>query len=285
MPRKVSLYAASLLLSLILFENAMGQTPAAPVQRALAEQSAPSVEQPQSPLPVISPRRFSGPRSAPAPQAEQGSTAGIFPAGDRLVGLLTLGLDVSTLLLCWVTRALVKSSERTAERQLRAYLQVTKALLMWPSKPAIHVEVRNSGSTPAYNIGLQVSVFVDDPTLKREPDLPAQRPSARANVGGGETFKFEYPIGRLPDDDIQQIESGAKALYISGEITYADIFSKSRFTGLRYMLTGTVPSYDEAVEMQISDSGNETSESLAETASRSSPPRRFHYARSIKASV
>lgn len=248
--------------------HSIAQTQAPPEHslQPAAEESARPSQHPATP--PSEPAATSGPASPspvhrPAGRAhtERGESKGwldMFPEGDRLVAILTAFLVFSTLLLWWATRNLVRSAERTAELQLRAYLQVTKALVGWSGGPVVKVEVRNSGQTPAYGVALRVSVGLD-------PIVPIESLSARANVGGGESFSIEIPYAgaALSDEDIDCIEQGTKAWYVFGEISYRDIFRKERFTGLRYMLAGSFPSDgDPPAHMQVCGEGNETSESL-----------------------
>src|SRR5262249_50668194 len=148
-------------------------------------------------------------------------------------------LAVFTFLLWWTTRALVKSSELTAQRQLRAYLQVVKAQLVMRHEPVIQLEVHNSGQTPAYGIAMPSDMALADYPRRLESRPGDASADARAIVGGGETFSTEiaYSKGRMNGQDIESIEDGKKAIYLTGVINYTDIFHEKRFTRFSYLLT------------------------------------------------
>jgi hypothetical protein len=185
---------------------------------------------------------------------------------DIVLAIFTILLAVFTFLLWWTTRALVKSSELTAQRQLRAYLQVVKAQVVLRGDPVIQIEVHNSGQTPAYGIAVPSGVELSENPRKTDPALTNEDADARAIVGGGETFSIEisYTKGRLNRHEVQGIEEGRLGIYIWGIINYTDIFETKRFTRFSYVLTGGVPSDGEdPMSLQICEKGNETSESVS----------------------
>jgi len=64
-------------------------------------------------------------------------------------------LFAATMGLWWATWRLVKSAEKTAERQLGAYIGVESCRVVtndWGSTFEVQVLIKNAGQTPAYDV-------------------------------------------------------------------------------------------------------------------------------------
>jgi hypothetical protein len=70
-------------------------------------------------------------------------------------------LFLATLLLWWHTRKLVHGAERTARQQLRAYVFPSKPRIvgLFTDAPMMACEVRNFGTTPAYEMRIAATIF------------------------------------------------------------------------------------------------------------------------------
>jgi hypothetical protein len=66
---------------------------------------------------------------------------------DTLLAGITFLLFLAILALWWSTRKLVRGAEKTAERQLRAYVSITQVKII-RMRRSIAVEFTNSGQTP-----------------------------------------------------------------------------------------------------------------------------------------
>src|SRR5665647_2600220 len=85
--------------------------------------------------------------------------------GEAVIALFTVILGISTWLLWQSTRDLVNGAEDTARRQLRAYVFVEPGDFdgLNPQTAAVgYFNVRNSGLTPAINVGYTVGFAVLD---------------------------------------------------------------------------------------------------------------------------
>jgi hypothetical protein len=104
--------------------------------------------------------------------------------------LFTGVVAVATIALWWATRRLVTGAERTAERQLRAYMTVKNGKILHDRRTAEgwwlewHPEIVKVGQTPAYNV--RVCGKAD---LKPDP-LPEGTDLIKELEPGG---KPEYP--------------------------------------------------------------------------------------------
>jgi hypothetical protein len=86
--------------------------------------------------------------------------------GEWLIFLATVALFFATAALVWATWLLASGAERTAQRQLRAYVHVTEARLQQASvgaHPTVHASIKNAGQTPAYNVSISSFVVVASP--------------------------------------------------------------------------------------------------------------------------
>jgi hypothetical protein len=167
-------------------------------------------------------------------------------------------LFLATMALFWATWRLVKGAERTAERQLRAYVHISAARAIQVGAAInYYVEAKNFGQTPAYNVRLRYMVKLRE-VISSEPfSLPEGAKASAATLAPGTPMHDEFtPNQMLGPNQLLAIKSGSKAIYIFGVITYDDIFNTERTTKFRYMLDGEVgPSNDGA--LRICADGNE----------------------------
>jgi hypothetical protein len=133
----------------------------------------------------------------------------------------------------------VELSDRTAERQLRAYIfpseQMTFDVAMG-KQPRSEILVKNTGQTPASEViawaGITVSNFPLDRELQRAtPEY--MKTASRRVVGPGGSFKIA-PVWNetITAQHMQMLENGTAAVFIWGEVTYVDVFGRSRKTGI-----------------------------------------------------
>jgi hypothetical protein len=144
----------------------------------------------------------------------------------------------ATMGLWWATWLLVKGAEKTAERQLRAYLFPDAIIITdIESYPEVTVTIKNSGQTPAQEHSIWATMGVasfpncDSPTRPNGPPNSSMGPLAP----GATTHFFIVPQPRITAHDLQEIREGRAAIYLTGGIEYRDAFGKSRYTNFCYV--------------------------------------------------
>ncbi len=144
-------------------------------------------------------------------------------------------LALATLGFWCATRQLVVGADKTAKRQLRAYLCVTHVARVKATKPdgyAFEIKFLNSGQTPAYAIKTWRGIGVDNfPLAAKLPAPPTPTPATDVALGNGaiHTFTCErvIPFTQTEND---LIRAGKAAIYFWGRIEYLDVFKESHFT-------------------------------------------------------
>ncbi len=132
----------------------------------------------------------------------------------------------------------------TAQKQLRAYVYASPNTLyhLGENPTQGYLTVRNGGHTFANKVSREVGINVlskDIPNsfeklgrLKREPGYMTLGP----NTGADDVIYREYRV--LTDDEIKQINSGDKRIYVFGKITYEDIYDIRHETTFCFMYYG-----------------------------------------------
>lgn len=157
----------------------------------------------------------------------------------------------ATALLWWSTRGLVKGAERTAERQLRAYVFVDAASISGlddSDKVAAVISIKNTGQTPAARLmhlgGMALTAY---PPAEDFPFHPSGQgvPQSRGSLGPG-MRQGKFNVGEaLGSDQKRGLQDGAMAIYVFGRIDYEDAFGKPRFTSYRFMVGGNAGVHGE----------------------------------------
>jgi hypothetical protein len=148
-------------------------------------------------------------------------------------------------------------AERTAKRQLRAYLAIVKASLS-DDRSHITLDVRNGGQTPAHNVNAHLNWhwrpfgerLPDDFTF---PDFNTNDDGSKnAFFGVNSEFPWTFPIdaGKLAE-----AKAGVTTLYCYGWIAYFDVFSERQTTTFCYE---TMPRPDGKCAFRLSDRHNES---------------------------
>jgi hypothetical protein len=173
----------------------------------------------------------------------------------------------ATVALVLATWGLVRGADRTAERQLRAYILVEQAHVVSALtdgrtkvreddmgrggesmpiqsgyQPKATFTFKNFGRTPAHDVEMFSNVAIV-PWPIREEDLPELdlETGSREIIGpGGARRKielFEQPRAITPQE-WAGLTSGTQALVFFGEVRYVDAFNKNRITRYRYFCGG-----------------------------------------------
>ena len=138
-------------------------------------------------------------------------------------------LAIATLLLWIATRDLVRGAEKTAERQLRAYVGIDTTDLEFAPGGKIFAEItaKNSGQTPAHDFyctyAMQTHKPLPEPFSEPVNEGESFLPS-RTVIPPGGVLKTNLQI-RLPEEVITSLHQGTLMLYISGTMRYRHIFN------------------------------------------------------------
>jgi hypothetical protein len=163
--------------------------------------------------------------------------------GTIILAAVTLILGAATVFLYLATRALVRSAEHTAERQLRAYvgLEATKLIeLNGPKGPRVRLRVKNFGLTPAYDVVVISGLAFDSFPRDRLPPIPPtdliqpKYPLSPTN----RITQFNFLNRQLAQTEVDAFTSGAAALYLLGRIEYRDAFKKPHWYCFKMFLGG-----------------------------------------------
>jgi hypothetical protein len=138
----------------------------------------------------------------------------------------------------WIaTQQALRHAEETAERQLRAYVHISRAGIKFdpPESPEWHLEIKNFGQTPAYEVSQWTHIWITDRPLKEPLPIPAADFKTAKSIlapGNHEIMQWtkEPPI---PTASLPLIGTPVGTIYIYGEIKYVDAFKKQRFTKYR----------------------------------------------------
>ncbi|MBA3343002.1 MAG: hypothetical protein H0T48_14365 [Gemmatimonadaceae bacterium] len=136
--------------------------------------------------------------------------------------------------------------ERTAERQLRAYLLLVS---IEPRDGPFTLEtvginldtffgynlvINNFGQTPASDV--QVNGAWGVFPIGQVPEFVLDRDQiGRTLVGPGQKVFMPMPRGTLSQQDLAKIAAGTHRLYLAGAIEYVDAFNRQRITKFRHV--------------------------------------------------
>jgi hypothetical protein len=154
---------------------------------------------------------------------------------DTLIAFFTAGLFIATWYLFLATRKLVRGAEDTAERQLRAYITVHLAditvvnLIEGGLGFNVHVDLKNSGQTPAY----QFSTWIRPPEILPldavpfGPATPIQDRAGTSIVGPQSSAHLQWTLA-APPEIREAVSIGERLVFVWGGADYVDAFGKNR---------------------------------------------------------
>jgi hypothetical protein len=138
-----------------------------------------------------------------------------------------------------VARDAVKLSDKTAERQLRAYVNNVSTIIRnveVGKVPEVRVEIKNWGQTPAYRVR-----HIGSYTLAVFPWSGVTSPppyQSESIIGPGSNAFMLLKGHALAAEHVAGLNDGSLAIYIEGSITYKDAFDHDRFTNYRFWVGG-----------------------------------------------
>ena len=168
------------------------------------------------------------------------------PSQDRVHGEI-LGvkygewlLFLATMGLWWATWRLVRSSEKTAERQLRAYIVVSaKGIdIRGPENEvsvSVQIGVKNTGQTPAHALAIVSKTELLAHPIKMPFDFSLELgpDASRSILGAGEYIESDSKPAKPFDGNEMMVakepEAGAR-IYTWGTVTYRDVFGHPQWT-------------------------------------------------------
>lgn len=133
----------------------------------------------------------------------------------------------------------IESSERTAIKQLRAYVTVTDAIIENTDNeflPVVQLSIKNAGQTPAYKVHIRFKYAAQQngtPSLKLGP----LRMNRQPDLGPGAELYRNTIIPSFKWAAMnQRISANTHTFVLFGECTYEDAFEKSHTTEFRFHL-------------------------------------------------
>jgi len=159
-----------------------------------------------------------------------------------IVGALGVGYAIKTL------RAIERQADLlaeqislmrdTAQRQLRAYVLVSAALLKFkrPDVPEVQVHFKNFGQTPAYEMDGWIGMYIGDyPLASILPPAPYNLRKGKEPLAPGRVSIHIIPRDPpIPAEYVRLLGTPQGTIYVYGEIRYKDAFKADRY--LKYRL-------------------------------------------------
>lgn len=161
------------------------------------------------------------------------------------IALFTLTLWRSSEKMWNATQDALRHAERTAERELRAYVHISGGEIKFEplNAPTWHLTVKNFGKTPAYDVRQWTHMWIEEYPLKVKlpaPDADFKTACSILPPGGHEEMvcRRDPPI---PGEALNLIGTVKGTVYIYGEIRYRDAFGEDRVTKYRLLYGGPTP--------------------------------------------
>lgn len=151
---------------------------------------------------------------------------------DEVLAAFTIVLTFATIFLWFATGDLVRGAERTAKRQLRAYIgisNVTITKVVVNEKPIIEIRFKNFGQTPAYKLRTwtdSILESVDTPQRLLKFDKEWKGESV-LNPSDSHT-KVSTKKTAITVQEADAILHDTSRLFVRGEAQYRDAFGKKR---------------------------------------------------------
>ncbi len=198
------------------------------------------------------------PKIHPQQQTENG-VSGTDPADHRPSAQINLGrenpteisifgikpgewlLSIVTLMLWGATVGLVRSADRTAERQLRAYFDLRSANVEnfeQGKVPKVVLGFKNVGQTPAIEVVLQMSIQVrDSGNEPPEVDLTVFPDGSKSTIGRGGSLNSRLEMSEpLSEYSFEAVKNDKATFFAWGIIRYSDVYEHRRYLRFRMAL-------------------------------------------------
>ncbi|VTZ28510.1 hypothetical protein MPC1_9370002 [Methylocella tundrae] len=168
---------------------------------------------------------------------------------DKIAAITTIAALLQFIALIFTLFVMV----RNGRRQLRAYVFPNDAciyegtmleppIMVHKNKPGVLLNFRNCGQTPAYNVVSWADLEIAEPLNEEKLVAPKLEQKFPASLGANSVMSKTIWYRRsLTENEISDINNGAKAIYLFGRIEYQDAFKKKRATNFRLRYNGPFP--------------------------------------------
>jgi hypothetical protein len=219
----------------------------------------------------------------PSYNAQEGQHAA--PDGWGLADKIALGACIFAGLQFVALILTIAIMIRTGRRQLRAYVipetgaiinvanpdpapgpaRDTDAAMKYPEwGPAVRIQIKNVGQTPAYDVLHWASLDFREYPLKSTLPLMPQEESMkhRSPLGPGIPITKSLSYRKLTGEEISSLKQGSGCLYWNGVILYRDIFRKKHTTWYRLMYGSMGGAVGVNTDLTFAEEGNETEDTV-----------------------
>lgn len=165
------------------------------------------------------------------------------------------------------TSDLVSDSKVMTKLQSRAYVNpegagIFEGGMIKPPRtdkllaPGIFVSLKNTGETPAFDVVSWMDIAVIEPINEHTLKFPTLEKKNTSTFGKGIPFPKSLWYERsLSQHEVEDIQKGARRVYVYGRIEYLDVFKEEHFTKFRLHYSGPFPP-PEGATLSHSDAGN-----------------------------
>jgi hypothetical protein len=170
-------------------------------------------------------------------------------------------LFTATAGLWFATWQLVRGAERTAERQLRAYIHIPSSTVSnldsGNGDVTFKLVLENCGQTPAYRVSFFAAQEFAQTGSGVPPLKPATVPSVKnVTLGPGSHYSATISIPAFSQAEIAAMTTGT-SLFLHGEIKYEDVFKQPRSTRFCLAKGGSILYPIAGSDMFVASHGNE----------------------------
>ncbi|HWK96046.1 MAG TPA: hypothetical protein VNR39_11535 [Pseudolabrys sp.] len=170
------------------------------------------------------------------------ATIGLFISGERNVEVARKSADAARQ-SAEASKYAVELSDRTAERQLRAYISPHSGMVLdlagaYQTEPfSLRIIFKNSGQTPAYSFTAEGGVAFDKYPLA-QPLQITDGPSGPSVIGPAGEYTLNVGMKALTKEQWDALMSNTAAIYVHGKFRYRDAFKKDRRGSFLYFYGG-----------------------------------------------
>lgn len=165
------------------------------------------------------------------------ATIGLFISGERNVEVARESANAARR-SAEAAKNAVELSDKTAERQLRAYVYIKDATMIHGGDNEVweaDITLRNFGQTPAYEVTSPCSFF---PTMKAEKytfkEPPKDLVLVPSDMGPGQELHILVASDKpVAPADAALFRRGDAVIFVYGSVKYRDAFGHPRFTDFR----------------------------------------------------
>lgn len=152
---------------------------------------------------------------------------------ERSLAIAKLSADASVK-SALAAEVMAGSIEKTAMRQLRAYVWKETASYFLEENAVVECALRNSGQTPAMRVRCWLRLELLDPASPEFEPPPERIDDAGFVINPGSTHTLHaHRLKALDEGDASDLSVGARRFYLWGEIRYDDIFGHEHRTRFR----------------------------------------------------